>query len=617
MGSELFPSGRETVLPAGVTPHPLDDAHVDAPVRPPTAPGDERVSRPERFRNGRCIRATAQAGLACAQNATFADSRMVVPLSRWMDGWHAPCLRNHAGPEEWERAKEMRMSVVRVVLAVVLAGFVALSLRMLTEQSYGEFVETATANAATGLLLLDLIICLSLASVWMVQDARRHRIAAWPYIFLTAAFGAAGPLLYLIRRPRQSEPPTANAGPVPKAFLITALALFTAATIYALDRHGYVAVLLYASANPASQLLFVDLAICLSLAAAWMIADARSRGASVVPFLPLVLLFGSVGPLLYLVTRDVGRRGQRLVGLASLGLGGFALGLGTGHADLRTETVRYPAPDSERRGRELLDGLAERHGLTAWKRHVTMEVLGRDSWPGGGPWWPDATQRFRTQALLGTFTSRAELLDGPARDEVWGIQAWAPYKKKAGGTVPTFLSQTDRAITFYLPTLQYFNELPFRLRSAPVVRDAGDSRHRGRRYQRVLVTWGTPEPRPDHDQYVLWIDRETGLLSMVRYTLRDGLAWMPPGQARLFRSVMLGTMHYEDYRDVDGVMVPFVQTVVLPPPELTRYPLREHYFHRIEVEEAHFDTVPREALLPDPPRGEPGDRKPEPSATTD
>jgi len=37
--------------------------------------------------------------------------------------------------------------------------------------------------------------------------------------------------------------------------------------VYALDRHGYVAVLLYASANPASQLLFVDLAICLSLVA--------------------------------------------------------------------------------------------------------------------------------------------------------------------------------------------------------------------------------------------------------------------------------------------------------------------------------------------------------------
>lgn len=398
-----------------------------------------------------------------------------------------------------------------------------------------------------------------------------------------------------------------------KALLGTALALFTAATLYALDRHGYVAVLLYAGASPASQLLFVDLAICLLLVAVWMVGDARFRDASVVPFLPLVLLFGSVGSLLYLLTRDMGRRRQRLVGLAALGLGGFALTLGTGHADLRTESVRNPAPDSERRGRELLERLAGRHGLAAWKRHATMEVLARDSWPGGGPWWPEATQRFRTQALLGTFTSRAELLDGRGQGEVWGIQAWAPYKKKTAEAVPTFLAEPERAITFYLPTLHYFNELPFRLRSAPVVRDAGERRHRGRSYQRVFATWGGPEPRPEHDQYVLWIDPETRLLSMVRYTVRDGLASRSPAQARLFRSVMLGTMHFEDYRDVDGVMVPFVQTVVLTPPELTRYPLSEHFFHRLELDEARFDTVPREALLPDPARGEPGDRKPEPA----
>jgi len=509
------------------------------------------------------------------------------------------------------------MSVVRVCLAVVLAGFVTLTLRVLTEQSYGEFVETATANAATGLLFLDLIICLSLASVWMVQDARRHAIAAWPFVLLSAAFGAAGPLSYLIRRPRTPAPPSAQGGRMPKALLIAALVLFTAATVYTLDRYGYVAVLLHASANPASQLLFVDLGVCLVLVAVWMVRDARSRGASAVPFLPLVLLFGSVGSLLYLVTREMGRRRQRLVALAALGLGGFALTLGTGHADLRTETVRYPAPDSERRGRELLEQLAERHGLAAWKRRTTMEVVGRDSWPGGGPWWPEATQRFRTQALLGSFTSRAELLDGRGRGELWGLQAWAPYRKSPADRVPTFLSEPDRAITFYLPTLQYFNELPFRLRSAPVVRDAGEAHHRGRGYQRVFVTWGGPEPRPEHDQYVLWIDQQTHLLSMVRYTLRDGVVWMPRVQARLFRSVMLGTMHYEDYRDVDGVMLPFVQTVVLPPPELTRYPLSEHFFHRIEVDEARFDSVPRETLLPDPARGETGDRKPEPAPPAD
>ncbi len=94
------------------------------------------------------------------------------------------------------------MSVVRVMLAAILAGFVALNVRVLTEQSYGEFLAIATGNAATGLLFLDLIVCLGMACVWMIQDARRHGIVAWPFVLLSVAFGAAGPLLYLIRRPR-------------------------------------------------------------------------------------------------------------------------------------------------------------------------------------------------------------------------------------------------------------------------------------------------------------------------------------------------------------------------------------------------------------------------------
>ncbi len=96
------------------------------------------------------------------------------------------------------------MSVSRVVLAVVLAAFVALTVRVLTEQSYAEFVDTATANAATGLLFLDLIVCLGMACAWVIQDARRHGIVVWPFVVLSAAFGAAGPLLYLIRRPRMA-----------------------------------------------------------------------------------------------------------------------------------------------------------------------------------------------------------------------------------------------------------------------------------------------------------------------------------------------------------------------------------------------------------------------------
>ena len=496
----------------------------------------------------------------------------------------------------------------RALVAMALAGFLALTARALSHYSYVGFLDAATANAVVSVMFFDLVICLSLIAVWIYRDARRLGISPWPYIAIGASFGVAGPLLYLLRRPRREEPLVE----VPRAattVLLPVLLAFTAATLVALYRYGYASFLFFAGANEATQLLFVDLALSLTLIAIWMVRDARARKGAYLPCLALAFFFGSVGPLTYLLTRGWGRVRQRLVGALAVGAGALAMSLGSGHADLRNQAARTSDTEGERRGRERLERLAERHGYEAWKLRTTMETVARDFWPGGGPWWPEEDQRFRTQALLGTFTSRAELLDGSGAGEIWGLQAWAPYKERNRDR--TWVSKSDGALTFYLPTLQYFNELPFRILSATVVRDGGEVRHYGRSYDLVFATWRASEPQPELDQYVLWIDRETGLLSKVRYTVRDAVPRMSPLMRKLALPLVAGTMHYEDYREIDGVQVPFLQTITLQPPELTRYPLFENYFHRLELEEARFDTVPREALLPDPDLGEPADRKPE------
>jgi hypothetical protein len=496
----------------------------------------------------------------------------------------------------------------RTLVAIALAGFLALTARALSHYSYVGFLEAVTANAVVSVLFFDLVICLSLIAVWIYRDARRLGITPWPYIAIGASFGVAGPLAYLLRRPRRGGPFEDVPRAAPRV-LLPVLVLFTAATLFAIYRYGYASFVFFAVANEATQLLFVDLSLSLILIAIWMVWDARAHKGAYLPFVALAFFFGSVGPLAYLLTRGWGRVRQRLVGAIAVAAGALAMTLGSGHADLRSQTARRSDTETERRGRERLARLAERHGYGAWKLRTTMETVARDFWPGGGPWWPEGDQRFRTQALLGTFTSRAELLDGSGAGEIWGLQAWAPYKER--NRERTWVPKSEGALTFYLPTLHYFNELPFRILSAPVVRDGGDVRHYGRSYDLVFATWRAPEPQPDLDQYVLWIDRETGLLSKVRYTVRDAVPRMSPLMQKLALPLVAGTMHYEDYRDIDGIQVPFLQTVTLQPPELTRYPLSENYFHRLELEEARFDTVPRETLLPDPAKGDPGDRKPE------
>jgi hypothetical protein len=84
------------------------------------------------------------------------------------------------------------------------------------------------------------------------------------------------------------------------AFVFVDFAAMNAYVVYTMGYDGFVRAVLD---NPATITAMVDLVIALSLILAWMVRDARRRGARVLPYLPLTLAFGSVGPLLYLLKR--------------------------------------------------------------------------------------------------------------------------------------------------------------------------------------------------------------------------------------------------------------------------------------------------------------------------
>ncbi len=91
------------------------------------------------------------------------------------------------------------MNMAAVIAALAWFGFQTVT--VLREHGYSGFFALAQANSATNLLLLDVTIFVVLASVWMVRDAKR---ALWavPFVILAVTFGAAGPLAYLLARPR-------------------------------------------------------------------------------------------------------------------------------------------------------------------------------------------------------------------------------------------------------------------------------------------------------------------------------------------------------------------------------------------------------------------------------
>jgi hypothetical protein len=97
------------------------------------------------------------------------------------------------------------------------------------------------------------------------------------------------------------------------ALLATVLTAFTALSFYAIEVHGYLGFFEALASSTAGIVVFADLVIALSLTLFWMWGDAGERG---LPFWPYALLtfgLGSVGPLSYLIHRELRARSARRV----------------------------------------------------------------------------------------------------------------------------------------------------------------------------------------------------------------------------------------------------------------------------------------------------------------
>ncbi len=101
---------------------------------------------------------------------------------------------------------DLRNNWKKYLLLDTLVLFLGLTAWAVYQHGYVGFFELALANWATRLMFVDLSIALALFTVWMVQDARARGGRWLPYALVTLLLGAAGPLLYLIRR---SEPEAA------------------------------------------------------------------------------------------------------------------------------------------------------------------------------------------------------------------------------------------------------------------------------------------------------------------------------------------------------------------------------------------------------------------------
>lgn len=259
-------------------------------------------------------------------------------------------------------------------------------------------------------------------------------------------------------------------------------------------------------------------------------------------------------------------------------------------ADVRPEALRNSSETgAAEAGRELLRAAMEKAGLRAWQKYTTATVEVDDTWNGIGALigpWPENPQKYRQDFLLGTFTSRVELLSGSKRGTVYGMQNWKNYTTAGAGTAPEYEENAD--MFFLLPTLQYFFEFPFRIDSADTIVAAGERTLHGVSYDLVFATWGGLQPDDRVDQYLIYIDHETGLIRKLRYTVRES------------GSFFAGTMHYDDFRSTGGVLMPHRQTITLDAPEDidSAQDVFEDNLHDMIIASMKFDVVRADELTP-------------------
>lgn len=258
-------------------------------------------------------------------------------------------------------------------------------------------------------------------------------------------------------------------------------------------------------------------------------------------------------------------------------------------ADLRTADIKNNTQTEAqiKYAKNLLKSAAAKQGIDKIGNYTTYEIEGTDHWKGmlgkvGNPWsWNGDKMALRFS--VGDFDGQVEVLEGDNKNFKAGIQSWDYYENTEG----TFNSNVtdDAGIIFITAAFHYFVEIGNRLYTAPFIRYAGTSELRGKQMEKVFVSWGN-EATKDYDQYIVWIGKESGLIEALTFTTRDNFKPTP--------AFLYGSLHFDDYTDVDGVLIPFKQTAQLGEPsnDVTSY------VHQLVINNFKWDSFPLEEIRP-------------------
>ena len=214
--------------------------------------------------------------------------------------------------------------------------------------------------------------------------------------------------------------------------------------------------------------------------------------------------------------------------------------------------------ESREKAYAILQESRKAQGQKNLEDKAAYRITGVDTWKGilgtiGKPWHQNRTHLQFTFSIQ-DFDGQVEYLDGDMKGYTAAYMGKEFYLKNEDGQYEK-QEKINKAVVFGIEALKFLGEALEGVLSAEYIGYEGEEEYRGRNCDVIYATWKSIEPNDEFDQYRIYINQETKLVERLEYTIRKNYMWMP-GDAILY-----GNAVYDDYRDVGGYKIPFVQTV--------------------------------------------------------
>lgn len=258
-------------------------------------------------------------------------------------------------------------------------------------------------------------------------------------------------------------------------------------------------------------------------------------------------------------------------------------------ADLRTKLIKKEGltVENELKGKAILADALRKQGFDKMENHEVYSFHGKDTWKGIlgsiGKIWPEKKSELDFKYQVGTFDGQVSFADGKKSGAIAGLQNWNYYE--VNNEQDTVFTKPNQRIRFGIAAYQYFTEMISRLNKAPIISYAGENELRGIKYDLVFCTWHTDKPHKEADQYIAWINQETGLMDFTQYTIRENYLKAPGGSA------VYGGVEFSDFRSIDGILIAHEQSAYT-----FNLKKKKKYLHQMIISDFEFDGFNLEDL---------------------